>query len=302
MKKLIIVLIFLVHSLVICSIKSDKETVLPTLVVEKIPSDCILLDEIIAVAHGPERSQIFCKSDQERRGIDSRQRTLGDLIGDELIYQDALKFKLPIDDTIVKDHLRRTLQAFGLKPGDEQSIFAQEGYSYDEGFNQFRIMYGVNTMIDQRVRSALLVPEDDVIAYYNENPVIKEPVYFLQTAFLSLEREKGKKMKGLEKDIERFIKTGKGVDVMWSDPYWLKESEIAEGLDFITQMQENTIEKQRVAGGYQLYQLKQKKPQRAVPLKKRYKQIVETLRKPKFVKNLEKYKKSLFDAATIIYL
>lgn len=261
----------------------------------------ILIDEVIALVHGPERSQIFCRSDLERRGIDSRFRNLQDLVSDELVFQDALRFKVPIDDTVVKEHLNRTIRSFGLKPGEEETIFSQEGYSYQEGFDQFRTMYGVNMMVDHRIRSGLLVPEEDVIAFYNANPIVKEPAFQLETAFLPIEREKGKKAKGLQKDIERFIRTGKGVDVVWSDPSWLKESDIAEELDFITSMNPGDVQKVKMNNGFQLWRLNKKKPRREVPLKKRYRTIVNSLQKPLFEKRLSLYKRSLLDEATVIY-
>jgi hypothetical protein len=261
----------------------------------------ILIDEVIALVHGPERSQIFCRSDLERRGIDSRFRNLQDLVSDELIFQDALRFKVPIDDTVVKEHLNRTIRSFGLKPGEEETVFAQEGYSYQEGFDQFRTMYGVNIMIDHRIRSGLLVPEEEVIAFYTANPMIKEPTFHLQTAFLPLDKKNGMKEKGLQKDIERFIKTGKGLDIVWSDPSWLKESDIAKELDFITAMNPGDVEKIKMNNGFQLWRLNSKKPRREVPLKKRYRSIVNSLQKPLFEKRLSSYKKSLLDEATVIY-
>lgn len=285
-------LFFYVSLCVSWSLIADKQTA---------KSQRVLEDEIIALAHGSERSHIFCKSDTERRGIDSRTRKLDDLIFDELVYQDALRLKLPIDDSVVKDHLRRTVQMFGGKPGDESAIFAQEGYTYKEGFEQFRIMYAVNAMIDHRVRSGLLVTEEDVLKYYNENPEIKESKYLLQTAHIAIDKDKGIKKKGVEKDIDRYIKTGKGLEVAWSDPYWLKKSEIAQGLSFIMDMEPNTVVKSEHGNGFQLYKLNDKKAERTVPLKKRYKKIVEQLQRPKYEERLNNYKKSLIDQATVVY-
>lgn len=262
----------------------------------------ILVDKMVGIVHGPERSQIFCLSDQSRRGIDGRERSLEDSISEELVYQDAIRFKIPIDDVVVKEHLNRTIQMFGLKPGEEETIFAQEGYTYQEGFEKFRLMYANNVMIDYRIKQGMLIPEDEVISYYNAHPIEKEPKYQLQTAFVPVEREKGKKARGVEMDIDRFIKTGSGIDINWSDPYWILESDLAEGLDFISTMSEGVVKKQKVADGFQLYEMKKMKPKRTVPLKKRYRDIVETLRKPKFEVTFQKYKKSLFDAATIVHL
>src|SRR5690606_36260614 len=115
---------------------------------KKIKIDCIK-----ALVHGPERTVPICMSDERRHGIDGLSVTFNELCTKELVYQDALKNKFPIDDAVVKDNLRKTISLFGLKPGDEEHIFAQEGYSYDEGFEQFRIFYANDAMINYRVGS-----------------------------------------------------------------------------------------------------------------------------------------------------
>jgi hypothetical protein len=261
-----------------------------------------LQDKMVALVHGPVRSQIFCQSDQQRRGIDGRQRSLQDNIAEELGYQKVKEMNAPMDDTMVKEHLTRTVQSFGLKPGDETTIFAQEGYSYTEGFDKFRLMYANNMLTEYFIKQKIMVCEDEVIAYYNANPIEKEPKYKLKMAFVSVDREKGQKSRGIEKDIERYIQNGSGIDVAWSEPSWLLESDLAENLDFIPKMEKGEIKRQKVVGGFQLYQLENKKPKRLVSLKKRYRDIVETLRKPKFETTYQKHQKSLFDNATIVHI
>lgn len=261
-----------------------------------------LQDKMVALVHGPVRSQIFCESDQHRRGIDGRQRSLQDNIAEELGYQKVKEMNAPMDDTMVKEHLNRTVQSFGLKPGDETQIFAQEGYSYAEGFDKFRLMYANNMLTEYFIKQKIMVCEDEVIAYYNANPIEKEPKYKLKIGFVPLDREKGEKARGLEKDIERYIETGSGANVTWSEPSWLQASDLAEHLDFIPQMEKGEIKKQKAIGGFQLYQLEDKKPKRFVSLKKRYRDIVDTLRTPKFETTYQKHQKSLFDSATIVHI
>ena len=272
----------------------------------------LLIDETKAMVHGTERSQLFCKSDLERRGIDSRLRTLDDLIADELTYQQALRLKVPIDDAVVKDHLNRTLRGFGLKPGDEEVVFAQEGYSFEEGFEQFRVMYGVNIMVDHHIKSGLLIPDEAIIAKYAENPIMLQPAYLLETAFIPVRVSDS--IGEIQKKVDQFISTSKGLEVTWSDPYWLKETEIGEGLDFIPRMKTVQIKSQKLVNGFQLYRLRKKRLQHTVSFdelvqlkekKERYQKvyhdITEILRKELFEKKMIAYKKSLLNEATIIY-
>lgn len=261
-----------------------------------------ILDKIDAIVHGPVRSQVFCKSDQQRRGIDGRQRNLEDNISEELGYQKVKEMNAPMDDSMVKEHLNRTVQGFGLKPGDEEKIFAQEGYSYSEGFDKFRLMFANNMLIEHFIKQKIMVCEDEVIEFYNKNPIEKEEKYQLKTAFIPVDRQKGQKARGIEMDIDRFIKTGTGVDVTWSEPYWVLQTDIAEHTTFIPEMKIDEMQKQKVIGGFQLYQMVKKKPKRLVSLKKRYREIADNLRQPKFETMYKKHQKSLFDGATIVHL
>jgi len=272
----------------------------------------LLVDETKAMVHGSERSQLFCKSDIERRGIDSRVRNLDDLIADELTYQQAMRLKVPIEDSIVQEQLNRTLRGFGLKPGDEQVIFAQEGYDKKEGFEQFRVMYGVNIMLDHQVKTNLIVPDEAIIAAYNENPITHKPAYFLDTAFIPLSADQA--IDELQNKVNAFIKTGKGLAVSWSEPYWLKERDMSKELDFILEMKPNQIRSQKVASGIQLYRLRKKRSAHTVTFdelvqhkdtKERYQRvyfdITEGLRKDLFEKKVLAYRKSLLSEATVIY-
>ena len=56
-----------------------------------------MVNKVAAIVHGPKRTHIFTELDYKRRGIDGRTRSLTDLITDELIYQDALRVKMPIE-------------------------------------------------------------------------------------------------------------------------------------------------------------------------------------------------------------
>lgn len=261
----------------------------------------ILLDEIRVRVDGPERSQIFCTSDLRRRNIDSRPQTMATLARDELMYQDAIRHKVPIDDDAVYAQLRKTLSGFGLKAGDEDMIFAQEGYDYKEGFDKFRVTYGANAMISHKVNQGLVITEQEVQAYHDAHPIKIEAAYKIQMAFVQLDTKQGRKMKGLEKDIKRYIKTGKGLHPDWSEPYWLNESDFSSSLNFLTTMKEGDVTKLKSNNGFELYRLVEKNPEHVKPLSKsRYRKIADKLLEPKFTKRFREYTRELFDQANIV--
>ncbi|MGB8467527.1 MAG: hypothetical protein WCE21_00840 [Candidatus Babeliales bacterium] len=265
-----------------------------------VQAERLLVNRVAAVVHGPERSRIFTQLEYKRRGIDGRMRKLDDLISEELIFQDALRVKMPIDDTVVKAHLRRVLQGFGLKPGDEETIFAQEGYTYAEGFEQFRLMYAVNAMTEHQIMQNLLITEDEVVAYYNAHPIVKEPAFLLETASMpfidTTEREE------LKRQVTAYVEGGDRLSVEWSAGYWVKKSELVADLATLPSLDIGDILTVDGPRTLYLYRLLNKKAERCVPLAKRYKKIAEILRKPKFEQLLSEYRTKLLDGATIVYM
>jgi hypothetical protein len=67
-------------------------------------------------------------------------------------------------------------------------------------------------------------------------------------------------------------------------------------------MKEGSIsDPHKIAEGFELFHLKQAKPERPVPLEARYREIANILRKPRYDFLMEDYKKNLFNASSIIY-
>lgn len=267
----------------------------------------VLLDEVKVIVHGPEAKTIFCASDEGRHGIDGRPKNIQNCIIEELIFQDAKKMKIPLEPEIVEEHLRRTMISFGLKPGDEDKIFAQEGFTPLEGRKEFEKIFAVQSMLDFKVKSDLVITEEQVIKYWEENPIVIEERFCIQTAFVSAAQKNKEGIKEgsqeLEKRIDDLIKTGKSkLSITWSDAFWIKKSELAQDLEMITTMQKGEVIKIAQNQGYQLYKLVDYEPEKLVPLHERYREIVETLKRPMFEQKMKNYHQELLKGATIIYL
>lgn len=274
---------------------------------KKEQSNLILLDEVKVLVHGPEAKTIFCSSDEGRHGIDGRPKDIQNCIVEELIFQDAKRMKIPLEPEIIQEHLNRTIRAFGLKPGDEDKVFAQEGYTRAEGLKEFEKIYAVQAMLDFKVKSDLVVTEEQVIKYWEENPIVIEERFCIQTAFVSAQQKSEEGIKEgsqeLEKRIDDLIKTGQSKLVInWSDSFWIKGSEVAQDLEMITTMKKGQIIKIARNQGYQLYKLVDYEPEKLVPLHERYREIVDTLKHPMFDKKMKKYHQELLKGATVIYL
>jgi peptidyl-prolyl cis-trans isomerase SurA len=265
-----------------------------------IPDDSYVVDEILVIIYGPERTRVITAIEVERLSIDGRKRTLDDLIIEELIYQEALKFKIPIDESIIDRYISNIRKQYNLSLDDVKQIFKQSGYTFEEGCQQLRVMYATNAIIENIITSRLHVSREDVLAYYEKHPVVQEAKYQLQMTLIPFDRSKSR-YEHKQEMVEK-VKEGKIDTFVWYDPFWLKESEIAQHMNFITAMKQGDISIPiEVGHGFELYRLTEQIPQSVVPLENRYKEIENILRQPQFQKKFEEYKKSLYDFATIVY-
>lgn len=265
-----------------------------------VPSDQLIpLDEIKVVLISGENTEIITKSDIERPGITGEIRELDDLILELIIYLDAQKHKIVPDDQAIDEYLASLQRESNLTQAQLTEIFASAGYTFAEGRGLLRRIQAVNTMIDFKVRSNLIVPRKDVEAYYDEHPEYIEERYAIVRAELPIL----KNVKKEREKVEVAIKEKKSFDKMvtWSEPFWIKKSSIAEEKKGITKLEANEVLLAGQEDGFfELFKLVGKEDRRLRTLEERYHDIAKLLQKPRFEELLKKYKESLFESITII--
>jgi hypothetical protein len=159
----------------------------------------------------------------------------------------------------------------------------------------------VNTMLDIKIRSNLIVPRRDVEQYYKNNLVTIEATYTLERAFVP----QSKKMSpdAQYEILVKYATTGKGVSgIVWGDPFTINHSDVAENKQFIYTMEPGQISlPQQVTGGFELFRLVEKTAETVKSLEESYREIVDILRRPKYEELMENYRQMLFKNASIVY-
>lgn len=265
------------------------------------------IDGIECIVNGSQRKRIICESDIKRASLGgnqpgaSRFDKIMHLVTEELSYQDALRYKIPIDDSVIYSYIDSISKKNNWSLEDVKSVFKASGYhTFEEGFEQLRIMYGSNAMIDGKVKQNLFIPEAQVIAYYNDHPEIEEAQFKIKIGLAPFSLRASKEE--LLAEINDAIEKKNEALMIWKPAFWLKKSEIAEELSFITTMNAGDISApQESKEGFEVYSIVKKKPEYLVPLKKRYAAIVDQLMRPKFEKLYAAYKQSLLDNASIVF-
>lgn len=266
----------------------------------QIPESAFMIDTIQAMVFGLEGNQLIAYSDVVRPSLSGAPRTLDELVFERLVFLDAQKFKIMPDEDSVDKYLAAVQKENNLTLDQLKQVFASAGYSYEEGREQFKMLQTVNSMLDFKIRTHVIVPRKQIEEYYEQNPVVQEASYFLQYGFIpyavgQLDVQK--------KAFAYMAKTGKEMrDIEWGEPFWVVHSEVAPDKSFIFSMKPGTISHASDRGdGFEVYRLVEKQEEHIIPLEQRYKEIADIFRKPIFDELMEKYKKSLYDSVSVLY-
>lgn len=263
--------------------------------------ELFLIDKIEAVIFGDENTAIVTKSDVEKLTLEGRPRSLPDIIFEKLVAMDAAKFKIMADEGAVDRYLTMIMREHNLSQADLIAMFRSAGYTYEEGREQLATMFAVNTMIDFKIKSRLIIPEAQIISYYKEHPIIEEAAYRIQR--IVVQPKKTMSAAEMKDKVQRALQIGKEVPgIQVSTAFWIKHDDIAADKMFITTMKPGALSDPiKIKDGFEMFRLLEKRDQREVPLEDRYNEISNELKKPLFEKLFQEYRKSLFDAASIVY-
>lgn len=266
----------------------------------KLPDSAYIVDRIEAVIFGSEVTDLVTLSDIQRIGFDGQYHNKDDVIASRLMFHDAMRYRITMDEAAVEEYMKKVAKNTGSSLNDIKAMFSEAGYTYEEGRRQFAMMFANNQMVDHKIRSRLIIPEQLVVEYYEANPIITQASYILERGFVPTAPQDQEE---IQKKVTSFIKTGKGLEVSWYQLPEISQEDIAEDKQFILSLKKDEISKPiQIRGGFELFRLKEKKPAHVVPLDDRYREIVEILRRPKFEEMLADYKKELLDGASILYL
>jgi len=263
--------------------------------------DLFLIDQIETIIFGPEETAIVTKSDIDRPGLDGVPKTKDKVILQHLIFQDAKKYKI-VDEKMVDRYMAAVQAEHNLTVDQLKDMFNAYGYTYQEGREQLSILYTVNSLIDFKVRSRLIIPEKEVKAYYDANPLLTEAKYNLQRMFIPVSADVDKKV--LKEKIIQKIDTGQDILFgQWGNVFPVKKANLSEDKLFITNMKVGqTYHPQEYQNGFEIFKLVDKKDKQLVPFEERYKEIADELRRPLYEKLFQEYTSGLFENCTIVHV
>jgi len=267
----------------------------------------LVLDELKVVVDGALRTQVVTASDIVHRGFDgvSRDPNNKDDVREyalEVIkYQHAEDVGISVSDEDVDKYLRSMSQGSDVSPESLAAMARDFGFeSVKEFYDILKQLYGSSGVMEQELRSLVIVSEQDAKEYWEKHSEYKEGVYYLQTAHASFRDDMSKKLqKKSLKRPESNVKIGK---IHWGVPFDVTYSELAEDKQFIKKMKIGEVKVLEVSDGFDLYRLKNHAKPDRVSFAERRKEIFEKLQAEKFDAVFKQYNDDILKTAEVTYL
>ena len=237
--------------------------------------------------------------DIERPSIDGRMRTLEELILDKLMAFEAIYFyRMVVSDEAIDKYISSIKEHYNISDDQLRAMFRQAGYTYEEGREQLGASQAIDSLLNFKIRSRLVVDEKEVRAYYDAHPMYEEASYKIKKAFIP---EAALTEEELETLSDKIMKKS---SIQWSSPYWLAQDEMTDERRAIIEAMkvDQYSEPEQVTGGYEVIKLLAVKPRALKSFEDRYREIGSKLQEPQYYKMFEALKKELLNKYEIVYL
>lgn len=266
-----------------------------------IQAEYILLDQIKVVVCGPEKNAPFTYTDESwKRGLDNKFTPLNAQIQKEIVNQQVVSEKLPIEPDAPKKYIESIKKQNNFSETDLAKWFGEVGRTYQEGLDFLTTQYNNEFFLHYKFKSQLAPTEEEIQQYYDENPEFIEAAYKIRGTRAAYDQDSKEQLQNdLEKMIQDELDTQKS-DIEWSDPLIILEEDIPDDKKFLADMKPGDIKLLDVDGVFELYQLLDYTPAALVPLEERRTFIVDVLNRGKLEKMLADYNKSIQEYVGII--
>jgi peptidyl-prolyl cis-trans isomerase SurA len=263
------------------------------------PDRRVLFDGILAAVYGPMQTDIITYSDVQRPGIDGSKRTIDGLMDRTLKDQDAQRYGMKSTPDAVDKQLQIVFRGNNWTEEDFNKMVQTMGWLPEEAREEFRLITDVNQIENFKILGQLIVPERDVLAYYQANPEYELAEYLIERAVIPYDFSGDRTMQRAQLNQE--IKNNR-LEVEWPEPFWISDQDIADDKAFIRTLSFNEIsEPQEIGEGFEIMRVLKFKEKKLKTLEEMHNQIVEILRRPKAEEMQKNYSESLRANATIVY-
>jgi len=266
-----------------------------------IQAEYILLDQIQVVVCGPEKNAPFTNTDETwKRGLDNKFIPLTSQIQKEVVNQQVIAEKLPIEPDAAKKYIESIRKQNNFSENDLSHWFGEVGRTYLEGLDFLTTQYNNEFFLHYKFKSQLAPTEEEIFEYYDQHPEFIDAVYKIRGTRISYDEDTKDQLKqDLDGMIQNELDSGKS-DIEWSEPLIIAADDVPVDKQFLVDMKPGEIKLIDADNIFEIYQLIDYTPIQLVPLDERKTSIVDTLNRSKLEKMLADYNKSIQEYVGLI--
>lgn len=260
----------------------------------------VRVDGIKAVFRGSKGADLILESELNRPKLDGTRNTLDSALTNLAFAQKADEYHITPSPEETEKQYEMIARNNNKTKKELDEMVIQAGFTPAEARKEFAQINAVNSLLSYKISGNMVVPESEVVAYYEENPEYEPAAYQIQIALVPFSATQSRPEQLAQLQTLANAKDPNGV-INWGEAFWVNEDDLAADKKFITQLSAGEISlPKEVFNGFQMIRLVAKRSKRLKTLDERYGQIVNLLRQPKYNELMGTFQKELMDNASII--
>jgi len=267
-----------------------------------IQAEYFLLDKIDSIVCGPEKNTPIVVTDITwKRDLNNKFIPLNKQIETEVINQQIIVEKVAMEPDAAEKYIKTIQKQNNFSEADMTRWFDGTGRTFQEGIDLLKNQYNHEYFLHHKFKSQLAPTEEEIVAYYNDNPEFIDATTKLRATRAAYEEDdKDRFKKDLESMIQKELdKEDSGIE--WSEPTIVVCDDIPEEKSFLRDMKPGEIKLiEDEPGVFELYQILEHNSASLVPLEDRRTYIVDALNRKELEKMFADYNKAVREYIDVI--
>lgn len=268
-------------------------------------SPLILIDEIDCVICGPAYNKPLTDTDLTWKRIpfenDTKFIPLQKQIQTDIIMQQVASEKMPLDPSAIEKQIETIKKQLKINDAQLEEYFEQVGRTMAEGLEWVASQYTSEFFTHYKFKSQLVPTDDEIIAYYEDNPDFFDGWYEIKIARIPYEQDERDDIKNR---IAKAIEDNTDADglIFWGPSIKVGVDNLSEEQKFIVDMKPTDIRVHESPSMFELVKLIAHEPTRVKSLEECRSMIIDVLNRKKLESMLQAYNESVHDFVDIIPL
>ncbi|OGB86549.1 hypothetical protein A3J41_02320 [candidate division TM6 bacterium RIFCSPHIGHO2_12_FULL_38_8] len=265
-----------------------------------VQAELFLIDKIECVVCGSAYNKPFVDTDISwKRTLENQFVSLQKQMQADIVMQQILTEKMPLDPDGAPKYIEGLKKQLKINDAELETLFSEVGRTMAEGLDMLTTFYGTEFFTHYKFKSQLVPTDDEISAYFEENPEFVDGSYEIAIARIPFEAGEESKIKDAIEAALVAKTDGDGL-IVWGNPIKVAADDLSSDQQFITEMKPEGVRIQGTDGMFELVKLIAYEPTRIKTLAERQNAIIDSLNRKKLESMLQTYNNSVSEFVDVI--